>query len=329
MGRRHIAILITILCFTSANAQDGILYPDSRPTYRVAFLNMENLFHPSDDSLTLDDEFTPQGSRHWTHTRAQRKMNLFWKTVSAMGYESSRTTPHAPDWPIAIGLAEVENDEVLRTLCRSFPMGTHYQYIHHDSPDPRGIDVAMLYRDDLEIIEEHAICVSDTIHHFRTRDLLQVVASTRHASDTIVFFVVHMPSQLGGTQAQGHRERIAQVLAQSMQSAQQLYPTALVMAMGDFNSSPLSLPGVSNHMTSLPSNQGTYKYGQSWDYLDQFLSLPNPNYQLKAQVFRGEWLLTEDPQHGGTKPRRTYTGSHYQEGLSDHLPIMLDIFGDR
>ena len=108
-------------------------------THKIMFYNVENLFHPSDDSLTLDDDFTPTGSYHWTYKKYYRKVAMIGKVIMAAGMGD-------PPW--LVGLAEVENEKVLKDLCYNSPLRKFgYRYVHYDSPDRRGVDVAMLYRD--------------------------------------------------------------------------------------------------------------------------------------------------------------------------------------
>lgn len=299
--------------------------------YRFAFFNMENLFDTWRDSLHNDEEFTPQGSRHWTHKRLSDKMNLFWKMVAAMSQDDISVV----HYPAIIGLVEVENEWVLQTLCRSYPLGRRYQWIHFESPDIRGVDCAMLY-DSTRFVpfSAYPIRVSDSASAFYTRDILSVGGVMTASGDTAFFFVCHFPSRLGGVRAERHRQKIALLLRHSMDSLSFLHPNALVMAMGDFNCGPRSTAMqiladdsvVCNLMATLPRGDGTHYYRGYWDYLDQFLYSRNksPLQPLQATVFRHPSLLIDDPRHQGSKPRRTFLGYRYQGGLSDHLPIYVD-----
>ena len=120
--------------------------------YKVAFYNVENLFHPSDDSLTADEAFTPEGSYHWSYKKYFRKISNVAKVLIAMG----RGHP-----PAVVGLAEIECEQVLKDLCYRSPLRRFgYRYVHHDSPDRRGVDVALLYRDSLvTVVRERALLV--------------------------------------------------------------------------------------------------------------------------------------------------------------------------
>ena len=104
--------------------------PAQRDSLMVAFYNVENLFHPSDDSLTRDDDFTPEGLYHWGYKKYYKKIANVAKVFVAMGQGSP---------PAVVGLAEIENERVLKDLCYRSPLKNYgYRYVHHDSPDRRG-----------------------------------------------------------------------------------------------------------------------------------------------------------------------------------------------
>ena len=108
----------------------------SASRHRVMFYNVENLFDPFDDSLTRDDEFTPTGQRYWTWNKMETKINGIYKVIMAVG---------ELDPPVLVGLCEVENGFVLHKLVNDTPLSKfEYRVVHRESPDPRGIDVALL-----------------------------------------------------------------------------------------------------------------------------------------------------------------------------------------
>ena len=129
-------ILLFIVLF-----QCALLFgKDRRVDLRFVWYNVENLFDPFDDSLTLDEEFLPGGLRQWNWDRFERKIERICKVIAGTG-------GWAP--PEIVALAEIENDFVLYWLCRRSPLLKYgYRWIHKDSPDPRGIDIAILYLPD-------------------------------------------------------------------------------------------------------------------------------------------------------------------------------------
>lgn len=296
---------------------------------RLACWNVENFFDTYDDTLTRDEDFTPQGENHWTRKRFDRKRDKIYKTIAAMGY------------PAVFGLVEVENDDVLRQLCRATPLRKqHYEFVHYDSPDPRGVDCALLYRSDVfHLLEQRPLNMSDSGADFLTRDVL-LVGGLFPQGDTLFVLVNHWPSKLGGPRADDHRGRIARRISVVMDSLRRAHPHAWVVAMGDFNATPHevsrlmnrsvgeptdSLCRPKNHMSGLSQRIASYKYQGQWEYLDQMLYFaPADKSPCAGGAFEASWLLTDDPKWIGRKPFRTYQAMNYQGGVSDHLPVYMD-----
>lgn len=290
----------------------------------IAFWNCENYFDTQHDTLKDDYAFTPSGDNHWTPKRYADKRNKIYKIIAAM------------KWPVAVGLAEVENDRVLRDLCLGTPLRKKgYNFVHFESPNPRGADCALLYREKIfHLLETKQISVSDSDAEFYTRDILMVGGILDN--DTCYLLVNHWPSKLGGAFADQQRLAIAYRLRYLMDSLQRSHPDALILAMGDFNASPeeeaiskglgfgrsnRNSSGFYNLMASLPKGTGSYKYQDSWSYIDQFIS----NRELPVEIFSPDFMLSDDPKHLGKKPFRTYLGMRYLGGYSDHLPIIATL----
>lgn len=279
---------------------------------RVAFWNVENLYDTRDDTITRDDDFTPTGANHWTYSRYWQKQRDLYKAIMAM------------DSPDVVGLAEVENRYVLSDLCQGTPLARMgYRWVHYDSPDRRGIDCALIYRGDrFAPYFSEAICVSDSASGFFTRDLLHVEGLTPQG-DTLILFVCHLPSRLGGEPAEVRRQHCAARLREAMDDARVQHPGALVMAMGDFNSNPGELLALSD-LRSLTAGQPSYCYQGQWSCIDQLLLLQEGPFSVDtAAPFRHPHLLESDPRYGTVKPRRTYRGPRYHGGVSDHLPVFV------
>lgn len=295
---------------------------------RCVCWNVENFFDVIDDSLTRDDEFTPAGDHHWTYARFAEKRNNIYKTILDMGGRRGNL-------PAVVGLVEVENDRVLDELCRNTPLrNLGYDYIHYDSPDARGIDCALLYRSSRFVpFFSQPISLSDTARGFRTRDLLLVEGVARR--DTVCVVVCHLPSKRGGTQASSHRLRAAQKLRYVLDTLQAAHPKAVVMAMGDFNANSseeafteglgfvdgVNTSGFRDLMAFMSDDEGTYKYKELWDCIDHIIV----NRPLKAEIFKADYLMKPDANGLGRHPFRTYAGPKYLGGISDHLPVMVDI----
>jgi len=313
---------------------------------RVMFYNVENLFDIVNDSLTMDDEYTPQGSRRWTFSRLQRKVNNIAKVIiRAGGWEP----------PEIIGLCEVENRFALSNLTTDSPLkNIGYRIIHRDSPDPRGIDVAMLYRPEkFTPVDTKYIGIRFPFEpEARTRDILYVKGVVLK-KDTLHLFVNHWPSRFGGHQATiPKREFVARQLRMQVDSLMHADPGARILIMGDLNDEP-SDPSVSevlkakqdsvnlapgelyNMMTGAGCdwNHGTIKDKERWITIDQFIisaSLLKKDEGLHTtphwiKIMNPPFLLQRDDAWFGLKPFRTYYGFDYIGGFSDHLPIYMDL----
>lgn len=310
---------------------------------RIAFWNVENFFDTRNDSLTNDDAFTPQGTNHWTSSRFNLKCNNIYKTIVAL------------DAPMVMGLAEVENDYVLSRLCLATPLRKlDYAFVHFDSPDPRGIDCALLYRRNLfRPFYSSAISVSDTATRWYSRDLL-LVGGTTSFGDSLFLLVCHLPSKLGAALADHHRARIARRIRALADSLAVSHPCLPLVVMGDYNADPrepgfCSSFGFPDNLSpeaypndSLPSNpeglvglmyafaegDGSCSYADRWSFFDQFLvRFPacSKFQQPSAQLFRPDFLVKPNPRSNSVRPFRTYSGPNYQGGFSDHLPIYIDL----
>lgn len=299
-------------------------------TFTAAWWNVENLFDLRDDPKTNDDEFTPAGERHWTRRRLDAKLQGIYKTLMMM------------DLPDVVGLGEVENAYVLRELCQGTPLAqVPYRYVHYDSPDRRGIDVALIYRTDrFTVTNSRKVSVSDSTAGFFTRDILVVEGITREG-DSVCILVNHWPSKRGGEEADAQRLRIADTLRRLMVELHAKHPSAAIIAMGDMNSSAdeeaisvgmgfgsdtVNADGIRLLTQRLPNDWGSHKYQGEWRYIDQVFLLADELWQVKKlKLLKFDHLLTDDGNRPGQRPKRTYQGPRYEGGLSDHLPLLLKL----
>lgn len=273
--------------------------------------NVENLFHPAHDSLKDDIEWTQEGERHWGYTRYYRKVENIARVLTNIG-----------EWDgvDVVGLQEVENALCVKRLCYTLRKG-EYDFVHYESPDRRGIDVAFVYKKSrVDTIRTRAIRVD--LGEEMTRDILYVCARVEK-QDTMHFFVCHLPSQRGGkAESEWKRDQAKRVLQEAVDSVLAVCPEAKIVVMGDMNSAPKEdLIGLSNRMFGL---QGTHKYQGHWTCLDQFYTSQNLDSISSVRIYDAEWIMEEDEKYMGLKPKRTYNGYHYQNGFSDHLPIILE-----
>lgn len=309
--------------------------------FTFMFYNSENLFDSDNDSLTQDDEFTFEGNRRWNTGRFRDKANRLAKVILAAGQWNA---------PILVGLCEIESYQVLEGLVKHTPLSNYgLKFIHKDSPDSRGIDVALIYRPELfKPFDYKAIPVADPLNpKFKTRDILQVSGILNNC-DTIHIFVNHWPSRYGGLmETVRYRRLAAGILKKSVNDLFMIYSKAKILCTGDFNDSPeddslakvlktqkTDHPDIRGEMINLSSKWmsrpvQTLKNLYSWQVFDQWIVsdylIDNSNCLkfLKAEIFDAAFLLEPDKKYGGLKPKRTYVGFKYQEGFSDHLPVLL------
>ena len=281
---------------------------------RIVSYNVENLFDTKHDTLKNDSSFLPEGMHHWTYRRYQTKIDRIAQVlVNIGGWESV---------PL-VGLCEVENARCLRNLCyklRRF----HYKYVHYDSPDERGVDVALLYDSTrLSILNRRALSLS--LDGDATRDILYVSALYEQR-DTVHVMMCHLPSQLGGaSNTDWKRQRAKSLIQSQIDSILLLQPSANIVVMGDMNTPAQDdLTGMTNLMLPIQkAGQGTHKYQGIWTCLDQFYVSQSIALKATATIFSPRWLLEEDTKYLDYKPHRTYIGYRYNDGYSDHLPIVL------
>ncbi len=307
---------------------------------RVLFYNCENLFDPADNPDKNDDEYTPEGIRHWTYYRQYQKMLNLGNVIVAAGEGKA---------PMLVGLAEVENDSVMLRLTRGTALREwEYSYLITDSRDQRGINVALMYQPiDFRLIGWQGIRVALPEGARPTRDLLHAWGRVV-GGDTLDVVVCHLPSRLGGTRRSQPNRRAAhaaiRALCDSLNTHRQ-HPHILIM--GDMNDTPDTKllrrdmqfgRGLYNLMQPLQRalklglrDFGSHKYQGEWGFLDQFWVNENPNTSRRnvwvdnVEVVHFPFMLTEDETHMGHRPLRSYYGYQYEGGYSDHLPIRLDL----
>ena len=300
-----------------------ILSPED--SLSVMFWNVENFFDWRNDSTTVSDmEFSAAGERHWTWKRFQAKANAFAKALFWVEAE----TGHLPD---IVGLEEVENAFVLRQVLQKTALRKlDYKYVHFDSPDRRGIDVALLYRSSrLDLLDSKPcpLFAADTV--MATRDILLCVF--KRDSAKVAVLVNHHPSKYGGAAESEPRRRIAVERLRFLADSLAAIGIDRIIAGGDFNDTadnlvfrllePALLP---LHMDLFRRGLGTIKYDGKWDLIDHIYVSPALTPLSRMQILRIPFLLTRDTVHSGEKPLRTYTGPRHTGGVSDHLPVLLE-----
>lgn len=293
--------------------QSAVLAQDS---LTIISYNVENLFDCQHDTLKNDSSFLPDGMHHWTYYRYQTKLDRIAQViVNISGWESAAL----------VGLCEVENTRCLRDLCYRLKR-FHYKYVHYESDDERGVDVALLYDSTkVKVLKSKPLKVD--LNGDRTRDVLYACCLL-NKRDTIHTMVCHLPSQLGGgATTHWKRQAAKQVIQQQIDSIYSVQPEATIVVMGDMNSEAKDdLQGMNNLMIGLAKEgKGTHKYHGIWSCLDQFYVSSRLLEKAGARIFAPAWLQEEDTKYLDLQPKRTYVGFRYHDGYSDHLPIVLHV----
>lgn len=300
---------------------------------KIMFYNVENLYDPFNDSITDDDEFTSGELRRWNYDRYRKKLFSIARVIIAAGERRL---------PVIVGLCEVENRFVLNQLVNKSPLAEgKYSFVHRESPDPRGVDVALLY-DSLRFkptYTEFMQIIYQGDSSSRTREILYCCGSCSFTG-RLHIFVNHWPSNYGGSASSDiRRNYVAKLLRSKLDSIFLSEPEARIVIMGDFNEGPggdnLKLLCSSNKednrminlSTDYPSFTGTHKYKGNWDILDHLIvSWPLVIVNsIKPEIFSPDFLLEPDEAYTGGKPFRTFSGPAYKGGFSDHLPVILYI----
>ena len=334
--KRIIVICICIILSLNASAQNKKI-----GIYSVAFYNLENLFDTENDPLINDEEFLPDGVNQWTDEKYQMKLKNMAFVINQLGRE------HCPGGPAAIGVSEIENRRVLEDLINTGDLASMgLDIIHYDSPDLRGVDVALLYNPKLFHVtssKPYAYRLPDN-PNFKTRDVLLVSGTL--AGDSFHVLVNHWPSRRGNKSSY-LREVAAALNKHITDSIYRADPTAKIVIMGDLNDDPkdpscrkvlnaqkkaknVKPGGLFNPMWELYDRGiGSLAYRGQWNLFDQIIVshslLGDDRSSLKLwkpEIFNRDFLIQkEGPDKGSAF--RTFSGGRFINGYSDHFPVLI------
>lgn len=336
--RKLLTALVLVAAAQMASAQKKQYQLDI-----VAFYNLENLFDTINDPEKNDEDFLPDGANQNNTYVYTDKLGKLSRVLSEIGTDIS------PDGFALVGVAEVENRKVLEDLVAQPKLkDRNLRIVHHSSPDARGIDVAMLYNPKyFKLKSSHSLFVplkdEATGKYYYTRDILW--ATGELSGETVHVFVNHWPSRRGGEAASAPSRAIAAgVCRHVIDSLMQIDPNTKVIVMGDLNDDPNS-PSVTQVMGAkteksevkpggmynpwwdfLKKGIGTLAYDDSWNLFDQimfsygFLNQNQTGFFLQqAHIYNKQYMVSTNGRFKGY-PMRTYNGSRYAGGYSDHFP---------
>ena len=316
-----------------------LLYPDRGLT--VAFYNVENLFDTINDPTINDEEFLPESKVGWNTEKYTHKLHQTARVIAAMD---------TLDFPHIIGFAEIENAAVINALSNEAAVKkAGYHVIHFDGNDPRGIEVAMMYRPAyFKPLYAGPVMVSEAATGKSYRHIL-FVKGVVATGDTLNLFINHWPSRYGGREeTEGARRFVASTLKSVTDSILGIQPNSNILIMGDLNDNPTDTSLVAYLQAKNPANgigdKGLYNlslkpyatgegtlYYQSWDMFDQIIVSANLIKPVKGKIKAGDQLIVKKDwmlfkgSNGIAKPNRTMSGSKYFGGFSDHLPVMVKL----
>jgi len=335
-----ISILFLSL-FISTNAQDKKF-----KIHTLAFYNLENLFDTINDPIKFDD-YSPIMELKTNRGEAyRRKITNMARVIAEIGKDVTHNTP------AILGVCEVENKDVLEDIVNdSTLLEKNYGIVHYDSPDSRGIDVALLYQKSLftpisSSAQELKIYDTQTQKQITTRD--QLLVSGKLEGDLIHIIVNHWPSRRGG-EARSRPKRVAaaQLNKRILDSLQAQDPYAKVIIMGDLNDDPTN-PSVKNVLKAKRKRKkvdfkglynpfekfyrdglGTTAYRDNWSLFDQIIvskTLLEKDYTsfryYQAGIFNKNYLITPRGKYKGY-PFRSWNDSGFSNGFSDHFPVYI------
>ncbi len=304
--------------------------------HTIAFYNAENLFDVFVDNKVISNDFLPFSAKNWTLKRYESKINKLGLVISKIGFTSVQRPP------AIIGMAEVENDKVLNDLIKSKDLNPYnYGFVHYNSMDERGIDVALLYNKDeftIEYSKAIPLVIEDEFgNRDYTRDILLV---TGYLDGLKVHVLVnHWPSRHEGRdETEFKRIYAADQVTKIMSSLQNDDSNAQIIVMGDFNDNPNSqsiinlktFNGLFNTLESVWSySRGSVNHNFTWIQFDQifltqnFLDANQNGFKfIKADIFDEKFLTQYEGRFKG-QPHRTYLGKKYIGGFSDHFPVYI------
>lgn len=311
---------------------------NSTDYFTVAFYNLENLFDTFDDQNTNDNDFLPKSEKRWTEKRYKKKVRKLSYAISQIGIKTARKLP------TLVGLAELENKLVIEDLLGSKFLKDHnYNFVHYDSPDERGIDVALIYNtSNFQVINSEVYPLDlfdEDGDRDYTRDILLVEG---HLNDEKIYVIVnHWPSRHQGEElTESNRMLASDKVLEITNKIKTVDAGAKIIVMGDFNDGPdnnsikqlVNKEDLFNPMESLKTYlRGSLNHRLEWYLFDQILFTtnffefkPNTHSFSKANIFDEEFLKQYKGKYKGV-PFRTYVGLKYKGGYSDHFPVFIHL----
>ena len=294
---------------------------------------------------TYDDDFTPHGRLNWNSEKFNRKERNISRVLYSIGRTSSKNVP------TIIGLAEIENRNVLETLIKTPPLNRkQYGIVHYNSLDDRGIDVALLYNKKAFSVVSHKKIVVKLFDKKGKRDYTRdiLLVSGLLDGELIHFLVTHWPSRRRGKKRSAPlRKRAAEFCRSIIDSLINETQNVKIVLMGDFNDDPMDASILKSLSTTANKKKisqnklyntmydfhkrgiGTLAWNDRWNLFDQIMinsSFLGDDYSswkfYKAGIYNENYLQQRDGRYKGY-PFRTFASKTYLGGYSDHFPVYI------
>lgn len=320
-GKKNLMLVVFISC---------MFHNQLHATQVVAFYNCENFYDTTDQITVNDQEFLPNSAKGYSASRYAQKTGQLSKVLFGLGQLGTK------EGLALLGVAEIENQYVLEKVIQSNAIRKYqYQYIHFNSKDPRGIDVALIYQPRFFTPYQYKTYSLKDATHFQdyaTRDILLVKGQLQQ--QWVYILVNHWPSRRGGSSlAKKNRIWAATTCRRIMDSIQKVDQNAYWIVMGDFNDNPtnksLKTLGLDNPFLPLfRQGMGSLAFRDSWNLFDQILLSPNwksgksnlMHYQ--SVIYKNQDMIETQGKYAGY-PKRTWNGDQFRGGYSDHFPVAL------
>jgi hypothetical protein len=310
----------------------------------IALYNLENFYDTIHNPQINDTDFLPTGSKHYTSSVYLNKTEHLATVISQIGTDLNA------DGPALLGVAEIENDTVLNDLINEpILIKRHFRFIHYDSPDPRGIDVALIYNPKYFKVDTSyklRVKLQSGKYFYFTRDILYVKGELD--GETIHVLVNHWPSRLGGEQkSEASREEAAAIAKKQIDLILKKDSTAKIIMMGDLNDDPVNASvakvlGADGNLQNIKQNSlynpfvdlykkgiGSIAFGDAWGLFDQIIlsyawlnKNQNGFFFYQPHIFNKDFMIENTGAYKGY-PMRTWDGNNYRGGYSDHFPTYI------
>jgi hypothetical protein len=337
-----IVVIIGLCFFISTSAQEKKKFK----VQTIAFYNLENLFDTENDPKKFDEASPIMEMKVDREEVYAKKVENMARVIADIGSEVAKNSP------VVIGVSEVENVRVLEDLVNHpLLLKKDYGIVHYDSPDARGIDVALLYQKSVfrpTTTSSHELKIYDDISRKRVYTRDQLLVTGKFDGEMMHFIVSHWPSRSGG-EARSRPKRIAAAKLNKhiIDSLQALDPYAKIFTMGDLNDDPtnsslkdvlktkneideVKLKEIYNPMENMfKKGLGSNAYRDAWSLFDQIL-FTQPllerdfsSYRFyKAGIFNKHYLTNKKGRYKGY-PYRSFADGGFTDGFSDHFPVYV------